>query len=385
LKPNSYPHDPNNKMGQFWTTSQRSDYSVDGALAFATKQGAPERIHLKQGDRAQFDTHLATTNFQHSYVPINVAPRQAHVPPEPTIGRRPTNHGGNDYATTSGITQRCTTDTSDYMMRPPSKVVTAYLRTKSNLPQGAADTGVHMEPVTTTSFTATRNAGGYPLIPPVGSNNAQRHSNVDNHNDTVKPTNYNRITHTTQGADFAGVQVEHREQVLPKRTKGDRLLASDPFQPATISSTKSSYLGLYAPAPAPAQDTRQKWEHHSKPGDSIHRHATSMKTEYTGSDADRRSEIRPHVSTTIAPWHEAQDLRPIGAVVATSLDAYSKPESRAEDRVVANNLRASNVQFPLDTDTTGLYRTTHQDYQWPNASGERASGVTQQTSSLLLH
>jgi hypothetical protein len=201
----------------------------------------------------------------------------------------------------------------------------------------------------------------------------------------VQPANFNRITHTTQGADFAGEQVKHREQVLPSKTKVDRLLASDPFQPTVISSTKSQYLGLYTKAPAPAQDKHQKWEHHTKPGDSMHRHATSMKTEYTGSGADRRLEIRPGVGTTIAPWHEGQELRPVGAVVATSLDTYTQPQQRAGDAVVDNRLRASNLQFPLDQDASGLYRTTHQDYQWPDATGERVSGVSQQTSSLLLH
>ena len=385
VRPNNYPHDPNNKHGTGWSTSQRSDYNPDNVLAFAQQAGAPATIPLQQGDRRKFDTGFATTNFQTSYVPLpysKAASASALYNNRGGLGRSKDTIT-NPYATSSESANRQTVDVSNYSERPPPKQVLAYLRTKSSLPQGTVDgSGIHMEKASTTSLSATITANSYPLVPPLGNDGKQQFSKVDNHNAFSGMALPNRTTHTTMGTSFVGNQTGHAHTHVPATTNKDVLLACDPFQGAVISSTKAHYLGLgNGGRTAPALDKHQKWEHHAKAGDAMVRMATSVGLEYTGPVQARRGEIRPPPAGNIAPWHEPQEIRPVGAVTATSGDAFSTPQVDLGDKQPLIDLRSSSIQMPRGQ---VAYETEAQLLQWPETQQARVAMPSQQTSSVLL-
>lgn len=356
-------------------------------MAFAHPAGAPPTVLLQQGDRRKFDTGFATTNFQTSYValPYSKAEPAAALYNNNKQGgfSRSTDRVAGAYSTSSEIANRQTVDVSDYSQRPPPKKVMAYLRTKSSLPQGTVDgSGIHMEPVSTTALSATIKANSYPLVPPVGNDGSNQVSNVDNHNAFRAMPLPSRRTHTTAGASYAGSQTTHAHVHVPVVTKKDVLLACDPFQGAIISSTKAHYLGLdNGGRVPPALDKNQKWEHHAKAGDAVVRMATSVGVEYTGPVQARRAEIRPPPVVNIAPWHEPQEIRPVGAVTATSGEAFSTPQVELGDKPLLIDLRSSSIQMPRGE---ANYSTTAQDLQWPEMQRARASMPSQQISTVLL-
>jgi len=385
VRPNNYPHDPNNKHGTGWSTSQRSDYHPNNAMSFAHQAGAPPTIPLQQGDRRKFDTGFATTNFQTSYVPLPYSkqdPASALYNNRGGLGRSKDTIT-NAYATSSESANRSTVDVSDYGVRPPSKEVTSFLRNISSLPQGTVDgSGIHMTQVSTTSMSATIKANSYPLIPPLGNDGMHSFSKVDNHNAFGGMALPNRATHTTAGVSYVGNQTGHAHRHVPAVTKKDVLLACDPYQGAVISSTKAHFLGLEnGGRRAPALDKNQKWEHHAKAGDAMVRMATSVGLEYTGPVQPRRGEIRPPPAGNIAPWHEPQEIRPVGAVTATSGEAFSTPQVDVGDTQPVIDLRSSSIQMPKDQ---VAYGTEAQQLQWPQAQQARAAMPSQQTSSVLL-